>query len=254
MARRQTKHRRKRYEPRSAYAGDVRPTGIFSLFGDVRIIRLVFILMALALVAGGFAGAFGTGVFGGRGSQDNPAGFILPDDDDTSDATPQPGATAEARRYPGPPALSIDPEKTYLATIRTELGEIEVALFADEAPETVNNFVFLAQDGFYDGLTFYQIFPGFSAQAGDPACVAAQADGSACRGTGGPGYELSEEAPGPFEPGTLGMINGSQFFIALTSDEQFQEFTPFGQVVSGLDVAQQLAVGTEIQTIEVQEQ
>ncbi|OGO52054.1 MAG: hypothetical protein A2148_06875 [Chloroflexi bacterium RBG_16_68_14] len=148
--------------------------------------------------------------------------------------------------------MSIDPQKRYIATIKTQEGDIEVELFAVEAPQTVNNFVFLARDGFYDGLTFHQVQATFSAQAGDPACTAANA--SACRGDGGPGYELTQEAPGNFQEGVLGMANASQFFIALTNSEQFAAYTPFGRILSGLDVAESVAKGTEIQTIEIQEQ
>lgn len=116
-------------------------------------------------------------------------------------------------------------------------------LDAAAAPQTVNNFVFLARDGFYDGLAFHYVAPGFSAQAGDPTS----------HGGGGPGYELEQEAPGRFEPGMLGMVNGSQFFIALTDAEQFQQFTPFGRILSGFDLAEQISVGTTIRTIEIRE-
>jgi cyclophilin family peptidyl-prolyl cis-trans isomerase len=221
--------------------------------GSAAMVRVVFILMALALAVGGLVGLFGTGVLGGSGS--NPAGFVLPEDDDAG-ATPQPGATGEVRQYAGPPAMTIEPGKRYVATIKTALGDIEVELFAEQAPQTVNNFVFLARDGLYDGLVFHYVDQGFSANAGDPACTAAQSAGRNC--DGGPGYELSQEKPGDFEKGTLGMINGSQFFVALSDSEsdaeRYEGFTPFGRIVSGLDVAEQLVAGTEIQQIEIQEQ
>ncbi len=138
-----------------------------------------------------------------------------------------------------------------MAMIKTELGDIEVELLVSQAPETVNNFVFLVQDGFYDGLVFHYGDGTFSANAGDPACTV---ESSTCRGDGGPGYELTEDAPGDFQRGVLGMSNASQFFIALTESEQFEGFTPFGQVVSGLEVAEQVMAGTGIQTIEIFEQ
>lgn len=248
MAKQQTKRRRKRYEPGSAYAGDVKPAGIFRVFGDVRLIRAVFVLMALALVAGGFGAVFG-GRFG-FGSQTQNQDFVLPDDNDEDSGTPQANATAEIKQYAAPPTMRIDSGKRYVATIKTALGEIQVELLADQAPQTVNNFVFLARDGFYDGLTFHQVTQGFDAQAGDPTCTG---DSSNCRGDGGPGYDLPQEQPGPFEPGTLGMANASQFFIALAASDQFAQFTPFGRVISGLDVAERLTQGTEIEKIEVNE-
>ncbi len=256
MPKQQSRRRRKRYQPGSAYAGDVKPTGIFTLFGDVRFIRAVFIVMAMALVGGGaYAAIFGTGVVGGHGGGSNRQGFVLPDDNDTFGVTTDgQDSTTEVTRYTGPPDMIIDPAKSYVATLTTELGDIQVKLFADQAPQTVNNFVFLAGEDFYDGLIFHYVQEDFSANAGDPACTAATLS---CDGTGGPGYDLTEESQGVFERGTLGMVNGSQFFIALSgtesSLEQYQQFTAFGRVISGLDVAEQLAEGIEIQSIEIQE-
>ena len=77
---------------------------------------------------------------------------------------------------------------------------------------------------------------------------------SLCRGSGDPGYDLAQEKPGVFQPGMVGMANASQFFIALTSSSQFSQFTPFGRIVSGLDVAERLTQGSEIQSVEIQEQ
>ena len=252
MAKQQAKRRRKRYQPGSAYAGDVRPTGVLGFMGSAAMVRLIFFVMIAALAAGGGIAIFGGNVLRGGSSSGNPQGFVSPDDDDGPSATAQPGATVELKRYVSPPALSIDPAKQYTAVIKTELGDIEVELLADQAPQTVNSFVFLARDSFYDGLTFHYVAPGFSAQAGDPTGT----------GTGGPGYELPHEAGGTFAPGTLGMANGSeqgtnngsQFFIALAESEQFDPFTPFGRIISGLDIAEQVAAGTEIQTIEIFEQ
>ncbi len=252
MTKQQSKRRRKRYRAASAYAGDVRPTGVLGVLGSSQTMRIVFILMALALAAGGLGSIFARGLFTGNshgGSSDS--NFVLPEDND-SNGTPEPDATPLGKQYAGPPAMSIDTSKRYVATIETELGDIQVELFAEQAPQTVNNFVFLARDGFYNGLSFHFVSAGFSAQAGDPTG----------RGTGGPGYELPQEATGPFQQGYLGMANGteqgtnsgSQFFIALTESERFAEFTPFGRIISGLDVAERLSQGTKIQTVQVQEQ
>ena len=117
------------------------------------------------------------------------------------------------KQYSSPPAMTIDPEKTYRAVMNTSKGAINIDLFADRAPVTVNNFVFLAQDGFYDGVVFHRVLDGFMAQGGDPT-------GS---GRGGPGYRWDDEPAAlriPHDaPGTLSMANagpntnGSQFFI-----------------------------------------
>jgi cyclophilin family peptidyl-prolyl cis-trans isomerase len=202
--------------------------------------RVVFIGMALALAVGGLAGVFGTGVFGGGGSG-NPQDFVIQDDDNSSLATPQPQTTAEGPTYASLPPMTIDLEKRYVATIKTGDGEIQVELFADQAPQTVNNFVFLAQAGFYNGLSFQQVFEGFSAQAGDP-------------GDGGPTYDLPQEESGSYKKGTLGMATASQFFIAFTESKEFEQFTSFGQIISGLDVAEQLTQGIEIQSVEIAEE
>ncbi len=243
MAKRQSKRRRKRYQPGSAYAGDVRPTGILSFMNSPQTIRVVFIAMALALAAGGGITIFGSNIFRGGGHSGGGQGFTDPGGSSTDNEPLRSADTEDPQRYSSPPALTIDTGKRYTATIRTELGDIEVELFDDQAPTTVNNFVFLARNGFYDGLAFHHVAQGFSAQTGDPTG----------RGDGGPGYELEQEGPGPFQTGTLGMVNGSQFFIALTGSDQFEEFTPFARIISGLEVAEQLAIGTQIQTIEVQE-
>jgi cyclophilin family peptidyl-prolyl cis-trans isomerase len=248
MARQQTKKRRKRYQPGSAYAGDVRPTGVLGIIGGSGTMKAVFFVMALALAGGGLYGIFNTGVFGNN--QDNLAGFNVPDDLQPT-GTPSGEPTPAGKQYAVAPSMTIDTTKTYTATITTELGDIQVQLDAAAAPQTVNNFVFLARDGFYDGLTFHYVSQGFSAQAGDPTG----------QGSGGPGYELPHEASGDFDAGTVGMANGttpgqnsgSQFFIALTASDQFDTFTPFGRVVSGLDVAEQLAIGTTIESVQITE-
>ena len=118
-----------------------------------------------------------------------------------------------AKQYRRPPAMMIDPQKTYRARMDTSKGMIEIDLYADRAPITVNNFVFLANDGFYDDVIFHRVLDGFMAQGGDPT-------GS---GRGGPGYRWDDEASAlrirHDAPGTLSMANagpntnGSQFFI-----------------------------------------
>ncbi len=117
------------------------------------------------------------------------------------------------KQYSSPPPMAIDPNKRYVATLKTERGDIRVNLFADRAPVTVNNFVFLARDGFYDNTTFHRVIPDFMVQGGDPQGT----------GTGGPGYRFNDEASAlkmkHDGPGVLSMANagantnGSQFFI-----------------------------------------
>ena len=117
-----------------------------------------------------------------------------------------------AKQYSQAPAMGIDPKKKYVAQMDTTKGMIEIELFADRAPITVNNFVFLARDGFYDGVVFHRVLDGFMAQGGDPT-------GS---GRGGPGYKWNDEKSAlqiPHDQGVLSMANagpntnGSQFFI-----------------------------------------
>src|SRR5712692_7751751 len=87
------------------------------------------------------------------------------------------------RSYKAPPPMKIDPKKKYTATLKTDRGDIVIALFADKVPRTVNNFVFLAREGFYDGVTFHRVIRNFMAQSGDPTG----------RGSGGPGYQFADE-------------------------------------------------------------
>ena len=136
------------------------------------------------------------------------------------------------------PADIIDAERAYVATIATAKGDITVELFSD-VPVTTNNFVFLACKGFYDGLTFHGVIPGFSAEAGDPTAT----------GTGGPGYTIPDEDDGahPFETGVISMAKagpdaaGSRFFITYTPQPSLEpDFTVFGRVIAGMDVLRQL--------------
>jgi peptidyl-prolyl cis-trans isomerase B (cyclophilin B) len=249
MANQQTRRRRKRYQPGSAYAGDVRPRGVFRVFGNVRL----FFLVGAAIMIGSLfvGGIIRSGALSG-GSNSSTTNFIQPTDVPGT-GTPQAQPTAAVKHYTASPAMTIDPSKHYTATIKTSVGEIQVDLLADQVPQTVNNFVFLAQDGFYNGLTFWQVVSGFDAQAGDPGCQVGQTSGS-CRGSGDPGYQMPQEKPGSFAAGTIGMANASQFFIALTNDAKFAQYTPFGRITSGLDVAQQITQGTAIESITISEQ
>ncbi|MGH2710590.1 MAG: peptidylprolyl isomerase [Actinomycetota bacterium] len=154
-------------------------------------------------------------------------------------------ANEEKEMYDKAPDMLIDENAKYTATMETSCGTIEMELYADKTPITVNSFVFLAREGFFDGLTFHRVVPGFVIQGGDPSGD----------GTGGPGYQFeNEEVDGlDFDsPGLLAMANsgpdtnGSQFFITLAPTPSLNEgYTLFGQVTGGLDAVDAIgALGT----------
>ncbi len=150
--------------------------------------------------------------------------------------TPTPAMSA--KQYPSAPALSIDAAKQYVATLHTEKGDIEIALAAATTPITVNNFVFLAREKFYDGVVFHRTIPGFMIQGGDPTGT----------GTGGPGYRFNDEpVTGSYKRGTVAMANsgpntnGSQFFIMHADYALPKNYTIFGQVTKGLEAVDAIA-------------
>jgi cyclophilin family peptidyl-prolyl cis-trans isomerase len=146
-----------------------------------------------------------------------------------------------AQQYPASPDMVIDPAKSYTATIRTNKGDIECKLFADESPKTVNNFVFLAREGFYDGVIFHRVISNFMIQGGDPTGT----------GTGGPGYRFEDELDASrsrgYKMGTLAMANsgpntnGSQFFIMHVDYGLPPNYSVFGKATDGLDVVDDIA-------------
>jgi len=149
--------------------------------------------------------------------------------------------------------MAIDLNKKYTATFKTTRGEIVVDLFAKDAPKTVNNFVFLARDKFYDGLNFHRVIGDFMIQGGCP-------QGS---GTGGPGYKFEDECkgnPNKHKVGALSManagpnINGSQFFITHVATPHLDgKHTVFGQVAKGQDVVNAVRQGDKIESITITE-
>jgi len=143
------------------------------------------------------------------------------------------------KQFTSCPPFDIDPSKQYIATIQTEKGKIVIQLFPDKAPLAVNSFVFLARQGWFDGVTFFRMIPGFVVQSGDPSDT----------GKGNPGYFFDNEISDlKFDkPGMVGMANstpntnGSQFFITFGPAPQLNNnYTIFGQVISGLDIAEKL--------------
>ena len=192
----------------------------------------------------------GAGVFGGQVTPTPPAASTSYS---TPAVSPMPtSATPSGRKtYASLPPQTVDAAKTYTATIVTDKGSMVFNLLPNVAPITVNSFVFLAREGFYNGLTFHRVEPGFVIQGGDP-----KGDG-----TGGPGYSL----PAEFNPtkhitGTLAMARrrtnsaGSQFYVTLAPASFLDnQYTVFGQIVSGMDVALKIARGDVMRQVTVEE-
>ncbi len=157
--------------------------------------------------------------------------------------------------YKAPPPMTIDVNKNYTATIKTAKGNIVAELYPKDAPQTVNNFVFLARDGFYNGLTFHRVVANFVIQGGDPLGD----------GTGGPGYNIPPEIKAKHTKGALAMArrggpaattpsSGSQFYITLEPQPGLDgDYTVFGQVTQGQEVVQKIAVGDVIQSVTIEE-
>ena len=142
------------------------------------------------------------------------------------------------KQWSTPPAMAIDAKKKYSATINTSKGMMTAELYPHDAPTTVNNFVFLAREHFYNGVTFHRIIKGFMVQTGDPLG----------NGTGGPGYKFKDEpVTKPYSAGTVAMANagpntnGSQFFIMHLDQPLPPNYTIFGKVVAGMDVLNSIA-------------
>lgn len=153
--------------------------------------------------------------------------------------------------YSQPPEMKIDTSKQYIATIETGKGTLVLELFAKDVPVTVNNFVFLAREGFYDNTTFHRVIADFMAQGGDPT-------GSGC---GGPGYSFADEfSKHTHVSGALSMANagpntnGSQFFITYSPQPHLNNrHSVFGQLIEGMDVLKQLKNGDAIVKITIEE-
>ena len=160
-----------------------------------------------------------------------PADFVY----GTTECPPTEGATTQTQTFSDSFALCIDPAKTYTAVVKTNMGTYSAVLDATKAPGTVNNFVSLARNKYFDGTTCHRAIPGFMIQCGDPTAT----------GSGGPGYKFADELPssGEYKIGSLAMANsgpdtnGSQFFV-ISGDQGVSlppNYTLFGQVTDGLD-------------------
>lgn len=166
-------------------------------------------------------------------------------DTDTKDnGTKDSGTNASqgAKSWTSPPAMQIDTKKTYEAEVKTSKGTFTIQLFAKDAPKTVNNFVFLSKEGFYDGVIFHRIIKEFMIQTGDPTGT----------GAGSPGYAFEDEKTSyKYEPGIVAMANagpntnGSQFFICTGEESkdlnQIPNYTIFGKITGGMDVVKKIA-------------
>ena len=149
--------------------------------------------------------------------------------------------------------MTIDPARKYSATLETSKGSIVCDLFAKDAPKTVNNFVFLAREGFYNGTVFHRVIADFMVQGGDPTGT----------GRGGPGYNFEDETkgnPNKHKVGSLSMANagpntnGSQFFLThVVTDWLDGKHTVFGQVASGQDVVNKIQGGDQLKSVTIQE-
>lgn len=158
-----------------------------------------------------------------------------------------------AKQWSKPPEMVIDPKKNYHAKMETSRGTIELDLFPQYAPKTVNNFVFLAREGYYDGIKFHRVISNFMIQGGDPTGT----------GTGGPGYKFQDEFAGnplKHETGSLSMANagantnGSQFFITHSAQPHLNgKHTVFGKVTGGQDVVNAIRQGDAITKVTITE-
>jgi len=157
------------------------------------------------------------------------------------------------KQWSSPPAMDIDPQKTYRAVMETSRGTIELELYAQFAPRTVNNFVFLARQGFYNGLKFHRVIRNFMIQGGDPTGT----------GRGGPGYKFEDEFVGnplQHETGVISMANagkntnGSQFFITHGPQPHLNgKHTVFGKVIHGQDVVNAIRQGDTMTSVVINE-
>jgi len=157
------------------------------------------------------------------------------------------------KQWDNPPEMQIDPGKNYRVKIETSRGDIQLDLYPEHAPKTVNNFIFLAKQGFYDGVTFHRVINDFMIQGGDPTGT----------GTGGPGYKFEDEVdenPLVHDQGVISMANagpntnGSQFFITHSPQPHLNgNHTVFGRVVEGQDIVDTIEQGDSMVSIKVSE-
>ena len=157
----------------------------------------------------------------------------------------------EIKKWDNPPAMQIDSEKIYLAIVETDKGNMEIELYPKHAPKTVNNFVFLTKEGFYDGVTFHRVISDFMIQGGDPTGT----------GQGGPGYQFEDEVKGnplKHEACVISMANagpntnGSQFFITHSPQPHLDgNHTVFGKVIAGQEIVNAIRQDDRMLKVEI---
>jgi peptidyl-prolyl cis-trans isomerase B (cyclophilin B) len=158
-----------------------------------------------------------------------------------------------SKQWNKPPEMKIDPKKKYTVSINTSRGLMQLEMYPEHAPKTVNNFVFLAKEGFYDGVSFHRVIQDFVIQGGDPTAT----------GRGGPGYKFEDECAGnplKHERGVISMANsgpntnGSQFFITHSPQPHLNgKHTVFGKVIEGLDVLDSIEQGDKMEEVHINE-
>lgn len=200
-----------------------------------------FVLLGVVVLVAAACGTDSADTVVSSGSQPTAAAVAstVADTVASTEAPAEASDLGEALQWDAPPEMVIDPTATYTATINTNLGAVTVDLYPETAPQTVNNFVFLAREGFYDGVIFHRVIPGFVIQGGDPTGT----------GRGGPGYSFDDELndPAPYSRGIVAMANagantnGSQFFVILEDSGLPYQYNIFGEVTDGLDVVDAIA-------------
>jgi cyclophilin family peptidyl-prolyl cis-trans isomerase len=193
---------------------------------------VVFVVLLSSMVLLSACASSGSNKTGG-GSTPSPTASVVPSTN-----------SAQPKQWSKAPEMKIDPSKSYEAEMTTSKGKLTIQLFAKEAPKTVNNFVFLSKEGFYNNIIFHRIMKTFMIQTGDP-----QGNGS-----GGPGYSFEDELHSPYkyDTGIVAMANsgantnGSQFFICTGPDAAISlnahpDYTIFGKVTEGMDIVQKIA-------------
>jgi cyclophilin family peptidyl-prolyl cis-trans isomerase len=228
-----------RREPLAAHTRTKAPFPISLLFEVKLFYWIALVIMVVSVAAGAFAA--------NQTRNNNKSSTATPLPAEATE-TPVEGQGRQVQSYPAEPQMTIDSAKKYSAVIKTDKGDITLDLFAGEAPHAVNSFVFLAGKGFYDGLTFFRVIPGFVAQSGDPTCTTDPT--VTCTGSGGPGYFLTrEDSSETHGAGVLAMaapqggteVSGSQFYITYAAETYLDgRDTVFGRIVAGQDVLDSL--------------
>jgi cyclophilin family peptidyl-prolyl cis-trans isomerase len=195
--------------------------------------RIISFLVIMLLMVSGILAVSCDGSPAAPEPEPEPEPDLAPDEPQ-DDITQRKAPEVKIMQWDSPPAMTIDPSKKYTAVMETEKGTMVIQLFAKDVPITVNNFVFLAREGYYDGTTFHRVIPGFMAQGGDQTGT----------GRGGPGYRFEDEfTEHQHDAGALSMANagpntnGSQYFICYTAQHGLDgRHSVFGQLVEGMDV------------------